>query len=318
MKSSSYASLPAPPASQSLKKTGLLPWQAGLGVALGGAGAHGAGTVASLAVVLGVAFQHGPEALESLLTSDPAASATAILPVLLAASLIATEGMLILAAVLTPLFARVRLKDALGLALPSPTLVAAGVLGVVGLGPLGDGIAWAADQYAPWASLGALPALSQSIAVMPLGLTLLVAAVLPGIGEELFFRGLLQRAVGRGALAILISGVVFAVFHVDPHHVVATLPIGFYLAWLAARADSSIPSIIAHAANNALAIVGLQLSVAAQHPLDSRTPHTPELGWILGGLALAVVSILIVEWLRRPAAPSAEGYPRLPSAISEA
>ncbi len=91
-----------------------------------------------------------------------------------------------------------------------------------------------------------------------LGVAIAMFAVVPAVCEEILFRGVLARALGRalplvGAAAI--SAVVFAAYHVSVIQALPTLSLGLLLAVVAIRADSVLPTILAHALNNTLAIV---------------------------------------------------------------
>ena len=82
-------------------------------------------------------------------------------------------------------------------------------------------------------------------------------ALVPALCEEILFRGVLACALGRSlpiALAAVISSAAFAAYHLSLVQAVPTLTLGFMLAVIAIRADSVLPTIVAHALNNALAI----------------------------------------------------------------
>ncbi|HEY4240721.1 MAG TPA: CPBP family intramembrane glutamic endopeptidase [Kofleriaceae bacterium] len=91
----------------------------------------------------------------------------------------------------------------------------------------------------------------------PLGWSLLCLAVLPAIAEELVFRGVLARALGRRSLivAVFASAAVFAAYHLSLVQALPTYSLGACLALIAVRADSVAPTMLAHALNNAIAIV---------------------------------------------------------------
>jgi len=116
--------------------------------------------------------------------------------------------------------------------------------------------------------------------------SLAMFAVLPAICEELVFRGVLARSLGRYrslAAAAAISGVVFAAYHLSLVQAVPTLTLGALLAVIAIRADSIAPSVVAHALNNAIAIA---MSRGALPQLDSWLTAHPLL--TLGGCTLAI------------------------------
>jgi sodium transport system permease protein len=90
-----------------------------------------------------------------------------------------------------------------------------------------------------------------------LGTALVMFALVPALCEEILFRGVLARALGRrGSIvaAAAISGAVFAAYHLSLVQALPTMTLGFVLAVIAIRADSVLPTMVAHAVNNALAI----------------------------------------------------------------
>lgn len=130
---------------------------------------------------------------------------------------------------------------------------------------------------------------------------LLLGTLVPGVAEELFFRGVVLRrllADVRPWLAIGLTGVAFAALHLDPHQVVGVLPIGLYLGLVAWRAGSVWPAIALHAANNAWA-AHLARTLASEG--DPRA--------LAGSASLALAAFLplgLTLWrLTRPARPAA-------------
>lgn len=91
----------------------------------------------------------------------------------------------------------------------------------------------------------------------PLPRALAAFALLPAICEEVLFRGVLARSLGRSAsliVAALGSAAVFSAYHLSLVQALPTLSLGALLAVIAIRADSIAPTVVAHAINNALAI----------------------------------------------------------------
>ena len=122
----------------------------------------------------------------------------------------------------------------------------------------------------------------------PLVEGLAMFAVLPAICEELVFRGVLARSLGRHrslAAAAAISGVVFAAYHLSLVQAVPTLTLGALLAVIAIRADSIGPSVVAHALNNAIAIA---ISRGALPQLDTWITAHPLL--TLAGCTIAIAA----------------------------
>ncbi|MFO7659926.1 MAG: CPBP family glutamic-type intramembrane protease, partial [Candidatus Cloacimonadaceae bacterium] len=87
-------------------------------------------------------------------------------------------------------------------------------------------------------------------------------ALLPGICEEIMFRGFLYRFFENKNkwYAIWASAALFALFHLDPYRFIPVLFLGFLLGWLLYRTDSIYPSILSHALNNATALFFMHFS----------------------------------------------------------
>ncbi len=81
--------------------------------------------------------------------------------------------------------------------------------------------------------------------------------------EELLFRGFLWN-LGEYWLppwvVLILTSLMFAVFHMSPAHVLGVLLHAFFLGWLRMHSGSIWPSVLAHVANNGLAVVLFSLS----------------------------------------------------------
>jgi len=118
-------------------------------------------------------------------------------------------------------------------------------------------------------------------------------ALVPALCEELLFRGVLARALGHRlpiALAAAISGAVFAAYHLSLVQALPTLTLGFLLAVIAIRAGSVLPTMLAHALNNTLAIAMSRAELPAlggwlgRHPALALAGCAGATAW---GLAIA-------------------------------
>ena len=94
------------------------------------------------------------------------------------------------------------------------------------------------------------------------GLALLALCIVVGapLVEELFFRGLLQRAVDRRygpAWAVGVSAVAFGVTHFQPVQLLGLTAFGVVLAVLTQRAGRLGPALVAHIAFNATSVAAL-------------------------------------------------------------
>ncbi len=204
-------------------------------------------------------------------------------------SIVMTGGTMALVAFVTAKLAQVPARDALGLrGAPWPAFLAAPI-GILALGPTSDALRRLMQEHLPWATLGALEGLDEVARSAPIWVAVPAMALVPGFAEEVLFRGVFQRSIRNGALAVLLSGSLFACYHMDPQHVVAVMPLGFYLAWLAQRTGSLAVPVTGHVFNNAAAVLGsvyLADQVAADEALDW---WWAPVGWVVCAACVAVV-----------------------------
>ena len=88
-------------------------------------------------------------------------------------------------------------------------------------------------------------------------LGIICVAILGPILEELLFRGAITKVLLKKynpVVAILISGLIFGIFHMNPAQVVGATLIGFILAWIYYKTHSLIPCILIHIMNNSLSV----------------------------------------------------------------
>ena len=88
-------------------------------------------------------------------------------------------------------------------------------------------------------------------------LGIICVAILGPILEELLFRGAITKVLLKKynpVVAILISGLIFGIFHMNPAQVVGATLIGFILAWIYYKTYSLIPCILIHIMNNSLSV----------------------------------------------------------------
>ncbi len=87
--------------------------------------------------------------------------------------------------------------------------------------------------------------------------SLFVIAVLPGICEEILFRGYIIKGYTKFGFwrAIIISSILFGIFHLDPFRLVPASLLGIWMGFLLLKTGSIFVPILAHFANNALALI---------------------------------------------------------------
>jgi sodium transport system permease protein len=87
---------------------------------------------------------------------------------------------------------------------------------------------------------------------------LLAVALAPAVCEEVLFRGVLVRGLATRFFplaAIVVGALVFSAYHLRVVQLVPTFTLGLVLGYLALRADSALPGMVAHLLNNMIALV---------------------------------------------------------------
>jgi membrane protease YdiL (CAAX protease family) len=78
----------------------------------------------------------------------------------------------------------------------------------------------------------------------------LFIAIVPGIVEEVFYRGYIQRRLlqrWKPAWAIGVTAIIFALMHVTPLAIVSLFPLSIWLGVVAWRSNSVYPTMLCHA-----------------------------------------------------------------------
>lgn len=210
-------------------------------------------------------------------------------------SMLASEMGLLLVALVVPLTAAQPVREALGLYPARLPVLAAAAVGTVMLGPLGDRLMSLLSEIFPDFTLGVVPALHELAQALPLHWLWPTFALLPGVAEELLFRGVLQRSLARRRTGILVAGCAFALFHVDPVHVVGVLPLGLFLSWVAARSCTTV-SVFAHVVNNSIAIFSIH-----QEDLDVGfgTENELPIEWLIVSLVIFAIAAYSLDRMTR-------------------
>ncbi|TWT51552.1 CAAX amino terminal protease self- immunity [Thalassoglobus neptunius] len=87
-------------------------------------------------------------------------------------------------------------------------------------------------------------------------------AVVPAVGEEFLFRGLIGQGLNRRwgvTIGVALTTLLFAAVHMYPPHVFAILPVGLTLHWVYLTTRSFWAPVLFHFLNNALATVLLRV-----------------------------------------------------------
>jgi membrane protease YdiL (CAAX protease family) len=141
---------------------------------------------------------------------------------------------------------------------------------------------------------------------------LLTVAVVPAIGEELFFRGYLLGAL-RGRIpawaAIAMTGFAFGLFHasvfglVAVERVASSTLLGIALGWLCWTTRSVFPGMVLHAVSNSMMISLMYFADQLKAwGYDAESQRYLPLPLVVISTAVALVAALAIAWRSRAGA----------------
>ena len=226
--------------------------------------------IAVLAALAVVVARGGAPTVDSL-TSEP---------LFISVAALAAGATLVLASWVALRVVRVPFRAGTALRGARVVHVALALLLVFAAGPFADLAVQAFRSAFPDVTLGLLESIGEAAQASGLSLLVLLVSVslVPGIAEEIFFRGLVQRSLTArlGApLGIGLASLLFGAFHVDPPQAIGAAVLGVALGFIVWRTKSVVPAIVAHAANNALALA------LARQPLEPAEVDLATRVWVL-------------------------------------
>lgn len=135
----------------------------------------------------------------------------------------------------------------------------------------------------------------------PLWLIVLSSALLPAVCEELLFRGYLFGSLSnkyRIATAILWTGILFGLYHMNLIKLVVVGLLGVMLAYIVYKADSIWCSILAHFLNNFIAVlIGLYPDeIEKKLPFLIQMDNVSGVILIAAGILSLIGGILVMKW----------------------
>lgn len=121
---------------------------------------------------------------------------------------------------------------------------------------------------------------------------LIFMCLVPAICEEVFFRGTLTNAynVYGEKFSIIVSALVFALFHFDIQNFIAPFLLGLLFASLIEVTGSILPAIVAHFVNNVIAVLTARYFNDRFFDFLRQTKFTRE----IGSLELSIIIILVL------------------------
>jgi membrane protease YdiL (CAAX protease family) len=205
--------------------------------------------------------------------------------------------------------AQTRVSVGARLGLGPGTLSAVGVLaaavGFIALSHVIHHALWALDLRHV-GGLGRIDEMAAELRATSVVLAVVALGIAPGIGEELLFRGFLQRSLAdhvRPSLAVLGASAAFGLAHGDLIHGGAAFAMGLYLGIVAWAAGSIRPAVFCHVLNNALGVLVAPVAIETR----SSEAAQPEWAMLVALLGLSAAALLLATrstWARSRAKPT--------------
>jgi len=212
-------------------------------------------------------------------------------------------------------FQRVRASTGLGLRRPRVMAVAGAALLGVAVWPFAYEIffvnEWIGISRLNFENLELYRNAATELRRLPLPLLLAMVAIVPGVCEEFFFRGLLFSAFRQALSAtrtIVAAALLFGLFHVVsgnaflPERFLPSVFLGLILGWVRWKSGSVIPAMIMHSMHNAvlLTVTYWQTELLGRGIGIEEESHLP-LTWI----GIAAVAAASAAWMLHWAAQQA-------------
>ena len=128
----------------------------------------------------------------------------------------------------------------------------------------------------------------------------LIIAILPGIGEELVFRGLLQpqlhRATGNAHIAIWISAILFSAIHMQFFGFVPRVLLGALFGYLYLWSGNLIIPMFAHFMNNGFSVLMLYLHQLGIVDIDIETTEAAPWPAVIG---FSIITFGLMVYLKK-------------------
>lgn len=127
-------------------------------------------------------------------------------------------------------------------------------------------------------------------------LTIFVIAVIPGVGEELLFRGFLQNILRRifknDHVAIWIAAILFSAIHFQFYGFIPRMLLGALFGYLYLWSGNLLIPIIAHFINNSVSLIALYIYQKGLTDIDVESTEALPTMYILIFSALFVVTLV--------------------------
>ena len=130
----------------------------------------------------------------------------------------------------------------------------------------------------------------------------LIIALIPAFAEETLFRGMVQKVLENSMkpqAAIIITGVIFGIFHLNPLTFIPLSVIGIYLGFLTYKSENILIAISAHFFNNFFAVLAIYFNYGDDEVVTGKITGMPNELFILTFFTFLVVFIVSIYYFIR-------------------
>ena len=201
------------------------------------------------------------------------------------------------------LFYRSKFLSGLDLSMnPGLTLTILGIFFLVAAYPIVN-LSFLANEAIPlpeWAKIFENQAEDTLMTILPMNsvaiflINLVVIAILPGIGEELIFRGVLQKEIGlmfrSPVVAIWIAAIIFSAIHLQFEGFLPRMVLGVVLGYLYYWTGNLWVPMIAHAFNNGVQIILIYVTGLDISTFDEKS--SDQLQWWMIPISLILMYLI--------------------------
>jgi membrane protease YdiL (CAAX protease family) len=130
-----------------------------------------------------------------------------------------------------------------------------------------------------------------------------VIALIPAIGEELLFRGVIQGSIFKNTnihVAVLLTSIIFSAFHLQFYGFLPRMVLGILLGYSLAWSGSLWLPVLIHFINNGAAVVFAWFSGLDQLPFNQDLIGTePGDEWIIASSFVMTAGAMIIAFSKR-------------------
>jgi hypothetical protein len=149
---------------------------------------------------------------------------------------------------------------------------------------------------------------------------LLIIALIPAVGEELTFRGVLQQSLTRKMnphVAIILSAAIFSFIHFQFYGFLTRMFLGMLLGYMFYITGSLWTSILMHFLNNGSAVLLYYLNNRGVINVDVDHFGAAQNVWLIIASAVVTIGLIVWSWIKTQPKRQAEAAPIAPSAEND-